>query len=602
MNDSSAQPRTLDRYEILDEIAQGAMGVVYKARDPLIDRIVAIKTIALGMSDAETEAYERRFFREAKSAGRLNHPNVVTIFDVGKADGVAYIAMEFLDGQSLREIMDSGVVLPPQRIADIAAGIAEGLAFAHDNGVVHRDVKPANVMVLASGAVKITDFGIALLPTGTRTVAGNAFGSPRYTSPEQVMGRPVDGRSDIFSLGATLYEMLTGASPFQGGDLNTILKQVLSDPTPPPSSCNPRIPRAFDHIVGKALAKDPADRYQTAQAMAEDLRRFDALELGTAGPGPLPALEHPTTPFDVRHLTASAGEPLEAGIASPIVRGAADARTAGGTPATPGASAAVAVPWWQRKSMAFAALGALLVAIAVGIGFRDSPAGDTSTGVQASGRVAASNGTAAVTPAGPAGEALRSTHAPSQVPDATDPALVANAARATDSAKATDMAKAVDAAKVADSAKATDTAKAARTAISTDAATSATVPASDPTGPRPGMATPAPAAAGVAPVDRTPTAPASGVGSAPSPGAGAAPAPVIAAAAPKPTGRVSFAIAPWGEIYVDGRRRGIAPPLSELRLPAGKHVVEIRNATFPPHRETIDLGAGEAIRVRHKFQ
>ena len=149
MNDALLAPRrTLGRYEILGEIAQGAMGVVYKARDPLIDRVVAIKTVNIGLSNAETEAFERRFFREAKSAGRLNHPNVVTIHDVGKTEDIAYIAMEFLDGHSLREILDSGVVLPPERIADIAAEIAEGLAFAHRNQVVHRDVKPANIMVL----------------------------------------------------------------------------------------------------------------------------------------------------------------------------------------------------------------------------------------------------------------------------------------------------------------------------------------------------------------------------------------------------------------------------------------------------------------------
>ena len=298
MNDALLAPRrTLGRYEILGEIAQGAMGVVYKARDPLIDRIVAIKTVTIGLSDAETEAFERRFFREAKSAGRLNHPNVVTIHDVGKTEDIAYIAMEFLDGQSLREILDSGVVLPPQRIADIAAEIAEGLAFAHRNQVVHRDVKPANIMVLASGAVKITDFGIALLPTGTRTLAGNVFGSPRYTSPEQVMGRPVDGRSDIFSLGAVVYEMLTGKAPFAGDDLNGILKAVLSEPTPPPTGHNPKLPRAFDHIVGKALAKDPNDRYQDADEMANDLRHFDSIEFETPAPAPLPALEHPTHPI-----------------------------------------------------------------------------------------------------------------------------------------------------------------------------------------------------------------------------------------------------------------------------------------------------------------
>ena len=270
------------------------MGVVYKARDPLIDRVVAIKTVGLGLSNAETEAYERRFFREAKSAGRLNHPNVVTIHDVGKSGDTAYIAMEFLDGRSLREILDSGVVLPPERIAGIAAQVAAGLAYAHRHEVVHRDVKPANIMVLDNGVVKITDFGIALLPTGTRTLAGNVFGSPRYTSPEQVMGRTVDGRSDIFSLGAVLYEMLTGLPPFSGADLNSILTQVLHDPTPAPSSHNRSLPRAFDHIVAKALAKDPGDRYQDAEEMATDLRNFAGVELSSSAPGPLPPLEHPT--------------------------------------------------------------------------------------------------------------------------------------------------------------------------------------------------------------------------------------------------------------------------------------------------------------------
>src|SRR5882757_6716326 len=176
----------LGRYEIVGELGRGAMGVVYKARDPLIDRTVAIKTIDLDMSHEEPEAFERRFYREAKSAGRLNHANIVTIHDVGKSDGIAYIAMEFLLGQSLREILDSGVVLPPEKIADIAAQVADGLAYAHDNGIVHRDIKPPNIMVLGSGLVKITDFGIAVLPAGSRTLAGAVFGSPKYMSPEQV--------------------------------------------------------------------------------------------------------------------------------------------------------------------------------------------------------------------------------------------------------------------------------------------------------------------------------------------------------------------------------------------------------------------------------
>src|SRR5258708_19910801 len=175
----------LGRYEIIGELGHGAMGVVYKARDPLIDRTVAIKTISLDMSREESEAFERRFYREARSAGRLNHSNIVTIDDVGKSDAVAYIAMEFLPGRSLREILDSGVVLPPEKIADIAAQVADGLAYAHENGIVHRAVKPPNIMVLDTGLVKITDFGIALLPAGSRTLAGTVFGPPKYMSPEQ---------------------------------------------------------------------------------------------------------------------------------------------------------------------------------------------------------------------------------------------------------------------------------------------------------------------------------------------------------------------------------------------------------------------------------
>ena len=218
----------LGRYEIIRELGHGAMGVVYKARDPLIDRIVAIKTIALDLSNTESVAFEQRFYREARSAGRLNHSNIVTIHDVGKSDTVAYIAMEFLDGQSLREILDSGVVLPPEKIVDIVAQVADGLAFAHDKGIVHRDIKPSNVMVLDSGLVKITDFGIALLPTGSRTVAGNVFGSPKYMSPEQVMGRTVNWPVRHFFAGHRALRDADRLSAVPGGDLNAVIDQVVN--------------------------------------------------------------------------------------------------------------------------------------------------------------------------------------------------------------------------------------------------------------------------------------------------------------------------------------------------------------------------------------
>ena len=269
----------LGRYEILSELGQGAMGVVYKAVDPLIDRTVAIKTINLNLSKDELADFEERFNREAQSAGRLSHPNIVTIYDVGRADHVAFMAMEYLEGRELKEIIASGEVLQPDRVAEIIAQIADALAFAHDHGIVHRDIKPANIMVLRNGSVKITDFGIAKMSSGSRTQIGIILGSPKYMSPEQVAGKPVDGRSDIFSLGAVLYEFLTGKPAFgsEGGTLTTIMYQVLNEMPALPANINPSIPVAFDYIVARALAKAPEDRYQSAREMANDLRNFKNL-------------------------------------------------------------------------------------------------------------------------------------------------------------------------------------------------------------------------------------------------------------------------------------------------------------------------------------
>jgi eukaryotic-like serine/threonine-protein kinase len=234
--------KKIDRYEIVSEIGQGAMGVVYRANDPLLERTVAIKTISLELSKDEFEEFEKRFYREASSAGRLNHPNIVTIHDVGNTDNVAYMAMEFLEGEELRDILDSGEVLELDRIADIAAQVADGLAFAHEHGVVHRDIKPSNIMVMKNGIAKITDFGIALIPAGSRTMDGMVLGSPKYMSPEQVVGRDVDGRSDIFSLGVVLYEMLTGKSPFSGDNISTIMYRILNEMPAAPRTLKPELP------------------------------------------------------------------------------------------------------------------------------------------------------------------------------------------------------------------------------------------------------------------------------------------------------------------------------------------------------------------------
>ena len=263
----------LGRYEVVGELGQGAMGVVYKAKDPLIDRIVAIKTINLNMAQEEKEEYEARFYQEAKAAGRLNHPNIVTIYDVGESGDVAYIAMEFLEGRELRDVLNDGARLPVDQVLDIVVQVALGLAYAHEHGIVHRDVKPSNIMVIRDGHAKITDFGIARMASSSvRTQTGMVLGSPKYMSPEQVMGKQIDQRSDIFSLGVMLYEMLTGKVPFDGENINAIMYQILNAVPQPLGNVDPALPGMLNFIIAKALAKDPDDRYQNARDFAVDMR------------------------------------------------------------------------------------------------------------------------------------------------------------------------------------------------------------------------------------------------------------------------------------------------------------------------------------------
>jgi serine/threonine-protein kinase len=250
----------IGRYEILDEIGQGAMGTVYRARDPLIERTVAIKTVSLEQLRQEGADAEARFLREAQSAGRLSHPHIVTIYDVGEADGLAYIAMEYLPGRTLRDLMNMGP-MPLDLALDTAMQMAEALAFAHEHGVIHRDIKPANVVVTGQrGHIKLTDFGIAHLVNSEHTQAGQMLGSPRYMSPEQAMGREVDGRSDIFSLGAVLYEMLTGHYAFNGDSLPAIVYRVINESPVAAATLRPRLPDGVASVLALMLNKKPEAR------------------------------------------------------------------------------------------------------------------------------------------------------------------------------------------------------------------------------------------------------------------------------------------------------------------------------------------------------
>jgi serine/threonine-protein kinase len=473
-------PERIGRYEILDEIGRGAMGTVYKARDPLLDRALALKTVSVDLEGDDFESFERRFYREARSAGRLSHPNIVTIHDVGKSDGLAYIAMEFLQGRSLRTMLDLGIVFPPDRVADITSQVADGLAFAHDHSVVHRDIKPANIMVLDTGPIKIMDFGIALLPTGSATLTGNVFGSPKYMSPEQIVGQPVNGRADIFSLGAVLYEMLTGFAPFWGGDLDTVFYQVINEMPPAPSSRNKRLPVAFDTIVMRAMAKHPDDRYPDARAMAADLRNYRELK-------PVSQLALETRTLERRVIRRRKGD---------VPPAAATARAAEN-----GETVAI-----QRRRLLLWGVPAGLVVLS-----------------------------------GSAWLAGRVIHG-GQDSDTAETNLPSNAPAATSAS--------------------------ADTVLKGPATSEQTAP----------------------PVTASPAAPVQ-----------PASANVKPSAAAK-VARVSVQVSPWGDVYVDGAKKGRSPPLTELRLAPGKHRIEIRYTHFKPYVETVVLDSAAYHKITHTFR
>jgi serine/threonine-protein kinase len=265
-------PVQFGRFRVMGELGRGAMGVVYRAEDTMLGRIVAIKTIALaGSSGEERDQHEARFLQEARAAARISHPAVITIYEMGREGDVAFMAMELLEGVDLRALIRDASLAPSQALT-IAATVAEGLACAHEQGIVHRDVKPGNIMVLPDGRVKIMDFGIArpLEPT-VKTQTGLLLGSPQYMSPEQIVGQPFDHRADIFSLGLVLYEMLTGSRPFAGEDLGELTFKVANMPATPPSHIVRSLPAVVDLIVARALKKKPEERYASAADLARDL-------------------------------------------------------------------------------------------------------------------------------------------------------------------------------------------------------------------------------------------------------------------------------------------------------------------------------------------
>ena len=490
------------------------MGTVYKAVDPLIERTVAIKTINLNLSKEERAEFEERFYREAKSAGRLSHANIVTIYDVGEIDDIAYIAMEYLEGESLREMLDSGVVLPMDMIGKIAARVASALSYAHENQVVHRDIKPANIMITSSRDVKIMDFGIAQISTASRTQLGTVLGSPKYMAPEQVAGQATDGKTDIFALGVVLYEMLTGTTPFNGDNLSAIMYKILHEDPAPPSALNPRVPAVFDRIVSRALAKRPADRYATAREFALDLKSQNG---GPAG-GAHAADPGPKAEKTAQAAKASAGQ-QDATIFLPPHK-ARDVIAAVPPRAGAGFKGKMLslMQGAQLSGKPLLMVIPLLAIVAVVIYFQSAP-----SDVDAPPAAAPSSVDEGVTIIPPLLTAVpeTGTASPADVAEADAPSLRA------------------------------------------------------------------------IPSTQGPMAPAGGAASERAP----EPEPAAQAAA-----TLSFAISPWGEVFVDGKSVGVAPPLTTLQLEPGSHQVEIRNQAFAPYRDTVKLKPGQSIKIRYKFR
>ena len=440
-------PATIGRFTIVGEIGRGANGVVYAAHDPVLGRDVAIKAVPLAVNDKLRQRAEADFIKEARAVAGLNHPHIVTVFDAGRTDTLAYIAMERLHGRDLHEYLYGGSRLGVRQAAALMARIADAVHYAHKRGLIHRDIKPSNIFLSREMKPKVLDFGVAL-PRSEQDPSQPAqlVGTPNYMSPEQARGLAIDARSDVFSLGAILYEMVTGRRAFDAPNIDDLLAKLIREEPVPVAELRPEAPPELVRIIGKALAKDVEARYQSAGELRNDLAAFAGGREGQA--------REPDLPSD-------------------------------GSPARPSAR--------RRRALWLALAGA--VALAVGAHWwraqEDVP--------------------------------------PPAPPLAFEPRGTAPAPPA---------------------------------------------PA-EPAAPPPAEATPAPP-----PVARR--APAS-------------------PAAPPSDGLVSLAIAPWGEVLVNGEPRGVSPPLTSLRLPPGSYAIEVRNGDAPPLKAQVEIRAGQTQTLRHRF-
>lgn len=494
----------IGRYALKFVIGEGGLGRVYAAHDPLLSRLIAIKTLNVDVAEQDREQFNALFLNEAKAAGSLNHPNIVTVYDAGTSENGTYIAMEMLKGKDLRQLLSVGWRPTAVQAALVVRRVADALSYAHHKGVIHRDIKPANIFMVGRAQPRVLDFGIARVrqvESFSRDDEQSRFqeivgGSPYYMAPEQVRREAVDRRVDVYALGVVLYEMLTGTRAFSGHSLEEIADAVLNKRVPMAHEVNPDVPKALSEIAARAMARDLSQRTRSARVMSQELRDWlDESKANRLSDDALTSTELDKKP---------APNPLK------VIK---------------------TVPWLPI----LASLGALTVVAAGLMAWRMSPSAATVP-------VLASNASAV-----PAVQAAPSTVAPpapvAQVQPVPTP--LAAAPSGPDSSVAT---PGVDVAPVAS-------------------------PAS------PAELSPAPVAAEVK-IDA------------------AAPADVVPEG---PPGRVTFAVSPWGEVSVDGQHMGVAPPLTQLNLPPGKHTIVISNGDAKPYKKVLNVRSGKAHAVAHQF-
>jgi eukaryotic-like serine/threonine-protein kinase len=512
------------RYALKYCIGEGGLGTVYAAHDPLLSRLIAIKTLQVSLPESDREQFNALFMNEAKAAGSLSHPHIVTLYDAGAGAQGAYIAMELLRGKDLRQLLSVGWRPTPPQAALIVRRVADALSYAHHKGVIHRDIKPANIFMVGRTQPRVLDFGIARLRQAGAEAADDGMsrfgelvgGSPYYMAPEQVRRDPVDRRADVYALGVVLYELLAGRRAFGGNSVDEIHAAVLTKVPKPAHEVNPEVPKALSDIAARAMARDLVQRTRSARTLSQELRDWLDGQADVSAQ-PLPTRDPASAPDAPALASASSMAPTQPAALMEEVAGSASVRDL--------------TPAWLMAGLAS-------VLIMAAGGWVAWSAMEKRPGATVA--VATAANKAPVVLAQPQTVA----------PDVTQPAVLPPASAPMPAAQGASV-------------------PASASAVVTVPSIIAVVPAA------------------VAPSVTQPAEPATA----------AAPAAVKVVA----KGQVKLAISPWGEVLVDRKAMGVAPPLTQLTLPAGRHTVTIRNGEAPPHSQTIEVKPGQAVSITHAF-